>query len=164
MSKHIDISGQRFGRLVAISRDRVRMGSYWLFKCDCGKTSSVLKCNLSHTRSCGCIRREQVIKRLTTHGKSGTSVDRTYRIWCSMLNRCRNPNNYSYKHYGGRGIKVCKAWLKFEAFSDWVKTSNYSPKLELDRRNNDKGYSPSNCRWVTHKENCQNRSNSRRRE
>jgi len=78
-----------------------------------------------------------------------------------MKNRCNNANHPYYKAYGGRGIAICEEWSKsFLCFEKWALANGYEESLELDRRDNDKGYSPTNCRFVTHKENCNNRHNS----
>lgn len=79
-----------------------------------------------------------------------------------MIERCENPNNASYKNYGGRGIKVCKKWRKdFTAFCRWARSNGYDPKLSIDRIDNDKGYSPNNCRWADSKTQARNRRNNR---
>lgn len=78
-----------------------------------------------------------------------------------IIDRCNNPNNGGYKHYGGRGITMCQEWIDSpQAFVDWALANGFSPELQLDRIDNDKGYSPDNCRWVTARENIRNRSNS----
>ena len=78
-----------------------------------------------------------------------------------IIDRCNNPNNGGYKHYGGRGINMCQEWIDSpQAFVDWALANGFSPELQLDRIDNDKGYSPDNCRWVTARENIRNRSNS----
>lgn len=82
-----------------------------------------------------------------------------YRVWCSMRERCSNPNNKSYSRYGGRGITVCEEWNSFSTFKEWALKNGYFEKLTIDRINNEEGYKPSNCRWVDHK--TQNRNYSR---
>jgi hypothetical protein len=84
---------------------------------------------------------------MKTHGMTGT---RLYRCWENMKKRCLNPRHPRYVDWGGRGIKVCKAWLHFEAFQAWATSHGYTDDLVIDRRDNDKGYNPANCRWVTH--------------
>lgn len=88
-----------------------------------------------------------------THGMSGT---RLHRIWKSMRTRCNNPNCLSYKNYGGRGIKICDEWDEFLNFYNWAIYNGYSDNLTLDRIDNNSGYRPDNCRWVTVKEQCNN--------
>ena len=91
---------------------------------------------------------------MTTHGKTGTRI---YNTWKNMLERCTNPNHKNYCIYGGRGITVCDEWSSsFEAFFEWAVNNGYDDKLSLDRVNVDMGYNPSNCRWVTQKEQCNN--------
>jgi len=123
--------------------------------CECGVVKDY---RLQHlisgaTNSCGCYNRELQKERHTTHGMYGT---RPYKIWSNMKNRCSNISYFQYKDYGGRGIRVCKKWEKFQGFYEDMK-AGYSDSLTLDRINNDKGYSVSNCRWVTMKEQQRNR-------
>lgn len=90
------------------------------------------------------------------HGMSGT---KTHEAWRGMTKRCRDKNNLYYHRYGGRGIKVCKSWLKFENF---YRDMGVAPKdKSLDRIDNNKGYSKSNCRWATIKEQNRNQSTTR---
>lgn len=85
---------------------------------------------------------------------------RLHDVWHSMIYRCSNPLNKSYKHYGGRGITVCDEWQEFKAFYDWAIESGYKKGLSIDRINNDGNYEPSNCRWVTKDEQFLNRRNT----
>jgi hypothetical protein len=78
-----------------------------------------------------------------------------------MKTRCLNPKASNYKWYGGRGITVCSEWLIFADFYSWALKNGYEESLELDRIDNDKGYCPENCRWITHKEQCNNRRASK---
>lgn len=91
------------------------------------------------------------------HGMRRTKI---YKVWCSMKERCQNPHNKRYPRYGGRGIAVCPEWSNsFKAFYEWASAAGYSEGLSIDRVDNDKGYSPDNCRWATRK--VQNRNYSR---
>lgn len=84
---------------------------------------------------------------MSRHNQSHT---RLYSIWKGMKTRCNNPNCKDYKSYGGRGITICKSWNdNFKTFYNWSLKHGYNDTLTIDRINNDKGYYPSNCRWVT---------------
>lgn len=94
--------------------------------------------------------------------KHGLSDSRLESIREKMMDRCHNPKAINYHRYGGRGIRVCAQWLDNPAaFYKWALANGYADHLQLDRRENDLGYSPSNCRWVTHKEQQNNRRNNR---
>ena len=86
--------------------------------------------------------------------------DRLGIIHSNIIQRCTNPRNPAYERYGARGITVCDEWRKIRAFRQWAYANGYAPHLTIDRINNDDGYSPGNCRWVTIKENCNNRSST----
>lgn len=161
MSRLLDLTGQRFGRLMVIQRaENTNAGkTRWRCKCDCGnvciKATSQLRSG--KTRSCGCLRKETLSRMRTIHGLSGT---RLHRIWAGMNKRCINPKSPYYYLYGGRGITVCDEWKhNFQAFYDWALANGYNEKLSIDRIDNDKGYSPANCRWATASE---QRKNQRR--
>ncbi len=83
-----------------------------------------------------------------------------YRVWDSMKQRCNNPNRKDYDRYGKRGINYCEEWEKFRNFKEWAQNNGYGEGLTLDRIDNDKGYSPDNCRWVTHKMQNNNKRNN----
>jgi len=159
MSKLIDMTGQRFGRLVVIERaENKGHETAWLCRCDCGKKAIVIGRNLRRkngTKSCGCLSVETLVGRNTTHKGTGT---RLYIIWRGMKARCYNPKAHEYENYGGRGIKVCAEWLhNFGSFQKWALAHGYQDDLTLDRIDNDKGYSPDNCRWATVTEQNRNR-------
>ncbi len=82
---------------------------------------------------------------------------RLYRVWGSMRERCNNPKQCRYSSYGGRGINVCDEWKDFAKFREWALSAGYSPGLQVDRKDNDKGYNPENCRIATRHEQQQNR-------
>lgn len=91
------------------------------------------------------------------HNMNGT---RLYNIWTGMKARCNNPNAGNYYKYGGRGITVCSEWQEFAPFMKWALANGYDDTLTLDRKDNNLGYSPENCRWVTNIEQQSNRSNN----
>lgn len=86
---------------------------------------------------------------------------RLYSVWASMIHRCENPQREKYKDYGARGIAVCEEWHEPNSFMDWAEDNGYAEGLQLDRINNDGNYEPTNCHWVTPKENSRNRRNTK---
>jgi len=159
MGKLIDLTGKRFGRLYATNRIPGLKNKRVMYHCvcDCGKEIEVRSESLrnGHTQSCGCRHKDIVAQNSTKHGKAHT---RLYRIWGSMIQRCHNSNDDNYKNYGGRGITVCDVWRNnFESFYQWAINNGYNGNLEIDREDNNRGYSPNNCRFVTRIENQRNR-------
>lgn len=156
-----DITGQRFGRLVAIqpTQERDNKGyTLWRCKCDCGNEIISSLRYLGHgTSSCGCYAKEQTKRRNTKHGKCHT---RLYRIHKGMMERCFKPNTHEYENYGGRGISVCEEWRNFDSFYEWAVSNGYNSNLTLDRIDSNGDYEPRNCRWTTMKKQQRNRRNN----
>lgn len=167
-----DKRGLRFNRLTV--KDFVKIEnrrSYWLCQCDCGNMTTVMGVNLRQsggTKSCGCAARDagRAVGRLRPSGSTaprGEAYDRLRKIRSGMIARCYDQRRSFYKDYGGRGITVCDEWLNsFDAFYFWAISSGYSAELSIDRKKNDEGYSPDNCKWSTAKEQAQNRRTSKR--
>lgn len=175
----MDITGVRSGRLVAIRFSRVNRNKkrLWLCKCDCGNECEVIGSRLfkQRTKSCGCLHSEAAVANgkaaaakigasRITHGASrhrSTGTTKEYHIWAGMRQRCRNPNNKKFPDYGGRGIRVCERWERFENF---IADMGKKPEgTSIDRINNDGPYSPDNCRWASAKQQSANQRPRRAR-
>ena len=148
MGKKIELVGLRFGRLVVLDfANKLGNQFCWLCKCDCGNTKIILGTNLKqgYTQSCGCLQKESASSSNSTHRMT---KERVHTIWVGMLARCGNPNNPSYKNYGGRGIFVCDKWKDFQSFfADMGDPPSKSHSI--DRKDVNIGYEPDNCRWAT---------------
>jgi hypothetical protein len=152
--------GKRYGRLTVMEYITGNP-KHKLVKCicDCGKewTGRASSLKSGNTLSCGCFKKETTAKKHLKHGLFGTRI---YRTWSHIIQRCENPKTENYKYYGGRGIKVCDEWHKFEVFYQWAMANGYEDNLEIDRIDSNRSYEPDNCRWVTRKENNRNTRNN----
>lgn len=156
--KLVDLTGKKFGEWEV---HEYSGGGMWLCRCSCGTMRNVNGGNLRQGKStnCGCIKGKGENNPYYKHGKRHT---RLWSIWQNMKSRCYNTKVKSYQDYGGRGVYVCGEWKNdFEAFYTWAMNNGYADNLTIDRINNEKGYEPSNCRWVTRKEQNYNRRKRR---
>lgn len=162
MTAPLQLTGQRFGRLVVIERvqNNIHQKTMWRCQCDCGNEVCVIGSRLKNglTLSCGCLQKETAKQTLFIHGETST---RLHSIWKDMKRRCYNPRRKEWADYGGRGIDVCAEWKEsYMKFRDWALANGYNDNLSLDRVNNDRGYSPENCRWATNIQQAENKRNN----
>jgi hypothetical protein len=171
----LQLTGQRFGRLLVMGFVYTKGGkSYSWCRCDCGNGVAILGTSLGrNTNSCGCLhseaaaengRSESRIRKITKHGKTGTPE---HRAWKNMIQRCTNPNHPRYADWGGRGITVCDRWQGEHGFENFLADMGEKPEpkseYSIDRRENNEGYSPSNCIWETRIEQMRNQRPKRPR-
>lgn len=151
--KRSDLTGLRFGRLVAVRYIETKGGNaYWLFVCDCGSehTAAARHVKTGSCQSCGCRRRDNRWPNRITHGDAKRGqISQLYMVWASMRQRCKNHKAVAYRWYGARGIRVDPDWEKFPAFKHWAVGSGFEDGLVIDRIDPDQNYCPANCRWVS---------------
>lgn len=166
MSKLLNLEGRRFGKLTVLEQAEHRGGRVaWRCICDCGEEKDILSTSLTSgkTISCGCFRRATTRATGKTNRKP-PYIKRLRSIYSAIQGRCYDKGNCGYKNYGGRGISVCEEWNGEHGesvFIVWALENGYEDSLTIDRKDNDKGYSPSNCKWSTMKEQQNNRRNNR---
>lgn len=175
MSRKIDLTNQRFGKLTVIEYAGKKQSgksfkSLWKCKCDCGNEKFVTLGDLrfGHTTSCGCVHQEMIKNLNRKHGLSN-KCGRLYPLWKSIRYRCLSSSSKDYERYGGRGITICDEWKdNFESFYIWAIANGYKEEktskglniLTIDRIDVNKGYSPDNCRFVTNAVQARNKRNT----
>ena len=156
--KLVDLTGKKYGRWTVLGKsEAVSSNTRWHCQCECGTISEIVGGSLKNgiSTSCGCLRKELLLRRNTTHGLSTTTE---YLAWQAMHRRCTDPTHKGYKWYASRGIGVCPEWGTFERFLEDM--GNKPPGTSLDRKDNNLGYCKSNCRWATKLEQANNMSSN----
>lgn len=156
-----NLTGQRFTRLIVLSYAGLKKNrTYWECRCDCGNVKAIAATRLksAKTKSCGCYREGFLRERVATHRRTKSPE---HIAWCSMNQRCTNPNASAFKYYGGRGITVCERWL--HSFENFLSDMGEKPSLKhsIERRDVNGEYNPENCYWATPVEQARNKRNNR---
>lgn len=159
--KDSDYIGKKFGywTILYATKGNGRKKTY-ICECKCGSKKAVAldTLKLGTSKSCGCFHKEQLSKKMTTHGQTGKRI---MSIYYNIKSRCYNEKNNRFKDYGDRGIKMCDEWKNNSSlFVKWSMENGYADNMSIDRIDNDGDYCPNNCRWVLLKEQAQNKRNS----
>ena len=171
-TKHIVNIGDKFNRLTIVEfttvqenagQGRIVNRTACICKCDCGNIVGPLSLRRvvsENDKSCGCLDRENLMKRNTKHGFKPRNYERNklYDCWVEMHRRCRDTNRKGAVNYALKGIKVCNEWADFLVFREWALNNGYKTGLSIERKDNSKGYSPDNCTWIELKDQCKNRT------
>jgi hypothetical protein len=162
MPKIVDRTGERFGKLVVLGlAGKQGNDRKCKVRCDCGVEKEIVQSKLTTktkpVKSCGCLAKENHYR---THGRTN---HKWYSVWNGMIGRCHRESNSSFEGYGKRGITVCDEWRSDPSvFFEWLEENDYRKYTQIDRINNDAGYSPDNCRVTTRKVNCNNRRDNKK--
>lgn len=175
MSKYDDPAyiGKKYNMLTVVGFDKKIYNSrkqawLWRVKCDCGnvRMCDPRKVIAEKTKSCGCMKSTRMkdynVQHKTVHGGRH---ERLYAIWHGMKERCYTVGCKDYKHYGGRGIRICHEWVNdYGAFRDWALNNGYADGLTIERIDYNLDYRPANCKWIPLADQATNKRNNLRLE